>query len=210
MADPTRDPTDIDNHNVSSDSENNDRVGGEMSSLSSGESHGGFGGNGGDGGGGVVNIDWNNPELQRMNRVQRETFDSLRRQIQGLQEKEKVTNARLERLQDAYSKRKKGGKKALLKDLEGIDSENVQKITEFVDTFLVTREFILMDGWDRWSENSKSFCQICISKCGIVAPHNYKTMEQYWDTFASVMIGRLLGRKRDALVQRIRARWTSE
>ena len=120
-----------------------------------------------------------------------------------------TSEGKLVRMRDAFLKRKKNGARELRRVMENDDVENVQKITNFVDTVLVKREFILKDGWDVLSNSVNSFCQQCIAKTGITVPQD-QTADQYWDDFMSTKIHHLLGRKRDNVVQRIKNRWHSE
>jgi len=156
-----------------------------------------------------ASTDWNVFGLTTLDAQTQRVIFGLRQQIQGMKAVQATSEGKLGRMRDAFLKRKKNGARELRMAMENDDVENVQKITNFVDTVLVKKEFILKDGWDVWSTSVNSFCQLCISRTGITVPQD-QTAEQYWDDFMATKIHHLLGRKRDNVVQRIKNRWHSE
>jgi len=158
-----------------------------------------------------ANTDWNRFQLHmnELDQGTRDIIDGLRAQIQGMRGVQRATEVKYKRMQDAYLKRKKNGARALLKAMESNDVENVQKITNFVDTVLVKVEFILKDGWDVWSGDEDSFPQKCIARSGVVVPED-QSAERYWEEFMSTKIHHCLGRKRDNVLQRIKNKWHSK
>ena len=114
---------------------------------------------------------------------------------------------RVEVMTNAYRIKCGRGKNRFARDMKHLDGFNTTRICKCVDAMVVPRSMILKPGWDVYSENVNSFCQIFLKNANITASAEYASMNSYWMLFVAPTINYSLGARRNNLVQAIRRKW---